>query len=74
MSGLSPMFPSPMRVMAFGAALALSAGLWDLIYHLAPFFAPVQWSPLLVALGEFGHTLIFIGGVIMVFSRLLKRK
>lgn len=64
----SPAF-SPIGLV--GWALILLGGGWDLIYHLAPIVIGVQWSPVIVLLGEFGHTVILVGMVIVVFAVLL---
>lgn len=64
----SPAF-SPIGLI--GWALILIGGGWDLIYHLAPLVSDVKWSPVIDRLGEFGHTVILIGMVIVVFAVLL---
>ncbi len=64
----SPAF-SPIGLI--GWALILGGGGWDLIYHLAPLAAGVRWSPVIELLGEFGHTVILVGMVIVVFAVLL---
>ncbi|HZQ09709.1 MAG TPA: hypothetical protein VFD70_24235 [Anaerolineae bacterium] len=64
----SPAF-SPIGLI--GWALIAGGGIWDLIYHLAPIVAGVRWSPLIDRLGEFGHTVILGGMVIVVFAVLL---
>ncbi|MCG3140473.1 MAG: hypothetical protein HDKAJFGB_01539 [Anaerolineae bacterium] len=61
----SPAF-SPLGLV--GWALILGGGVWDLIYHLAPIFFGVKWAPFIDALGEFGHTVIFVGIVIVIFA------
>ena len=63
----SPAF-SPLGLI--GWALIIGAGVWDLIYHLAP-FAGEKWNPFIDQLGEFGHTVILIGMVIVIFAVLL---
>lgn len=60
----SPAF-SPLGLV--GWALIIGAGVWDLIYHLAP-FAGVKWHPFIDMLGEFGHTVILVGMVIVIFA------
>lgn len=64
----SPAF-SPLGLL--GWALVLGGGGWDLIYHLAPLLAGVRWSPVIDVLGEFGHTVILAGMVLIVFAILL---
>jgi|GEM_PF-3328310 membrane protein DedA with SNARE-associated domain len=64
----SPAF-SPLGCV--GWALVLGGGGWDLIYHLAPLVAGVKWSPMIDLLGEFGHTVILVGMVIVVLAVLL---
>lgn len=64
----SPAF-SPLGLV--GWALILGGGGWDLIYHLAPIVAGVKWSPFIDLLGEFGHTVVLIGMVIVIFAVLL---
>lgn len=64
----SPAF-SPLGLL--GWALVLGGGGWDLIYHLAPLLAGVRWSPVIDVLGEFGHTVILVGMVLIVFAILL---
>lgn len=64
----SPAF-SPLGLV--GWALILGGGGWDLIYHLAPILAGVKWSPVIDMLGEFGHTVVLVGMVIVVFAVLL---
>jgi hypothetical protein len=64
----SPAF-SPIGLV--GWALILAGGGWDLIYHIAPLVSDVQWSPVIDMLGEFGHTVILVGMVIVVFAVLL---
>lgn len=55
-----------------GWLLIVSAGGWDLIYHLAPFVG-VRWSPAIDQLGEFGHSVIFFGMFIVVLGLVVKR-
>lgn len=64
----SPAF-SPLGLL--GWALVLGGGGWDLIYHLAPLLAGVRWPPIIDVLGEFGHTVILVGMVLIVFAILL---
>ncbi len=64
----SPAF-SPIGLI--GWALILGGGGWDLIYHLAPLVANVKWSRTIDVLGEFGHTVILVGMVIVIFAVLL---
>lgn len=64
----SPAF-SPLGLI--GWALILGGGGWDLIYHIAPLVSAVKWSPVIELLGEFGHTVILVGMVIVVFAVLL---
>lgn len=64
----SPAF-SPIGLI--GWALIVGGGGWDLVYHLAPLVANVKWSPVIDLLGEFGHTVILVGMVIIVFAVLL---
>lgn len=66
----SPAF-SPLALL--GWALIVAGGGWDLVYHLAPLVAGVHWSRAIELLGEFGHTVIFGGMVIVVFAILLQR-
>lgn len=60
----SPAF-SPLGLV--GWALIIGAGVWDLIYHLAP-LAGVKWHPFIEMLGEFGHTVILVGMVVVIFA------
>lgn len=60
----SPAF-SPLGLV--GWALIIGGGVWDLIYHLAS-FGGVKWSPVIDRLGEFGHTVILVGMVIVIFA------
>jgi hypothetical protein len=64
----SPAF-SPIGLIGWG--LILGGGGWDLIYHLAPLLANVKWSRAIDLLGEFGHTVILMGMVIVIFAILL---
>ncbi len=66
----SPAF-SPIGLI--GWALIIGGGGWDLIYHLAPLVANVKWSPVIDLLGEFGHTVILVGMVIVVFAVLISQ-
>lgn len=66
----SPAF-SPIGLI--GWALILAGGGWDLVYHLAPLVSNIRWSRAIDVLGEFGHTVIFGGMVIVVFAILLQR-
>lgn len=66
----SPAF-SPIGLV--GWALIIGGGGWDLIYHLAPLVAPLHWSPLIDMLGEFGHTVILVGMVTVVFAVLISQ-
>jgi hypothetical protein len=66
----SPAF-SPIGLI--GWALILGGGGWDLVYHLAPLVADVKWSPVIDLLGEFGHTVILVGMVIVVFAVLISQ-
>lgn len=66
----SPAF-SPIALV--GWALILAGGGWDLVYHLAPLLAAVHWSRAIDLLGEFGHTVVFAGMVIVVFGILWQR-
>lgn len=63
----SPAF-SPIGLV--GWALILIGGGWDLVYHIG-IWVGVDWSPLIDMLGEFGHTVILVGMVIVVFAVLL---
>lgn len=67
----SPAF-SPIGLI--GWALIIGGGGWDLIYHLAPLVSDVRWSPVIDMLGEFGHTVILVGMVIVVFAVLLHQR
>lgn len=64
----SPAF-SPIGLI--GWALIAGGGIWDTIYHLAPLLANAHWSPIIDRLGEFGHTVILVGMVTVVFAVLL---
>jgi hypothetical protein len=64
----SPAF-SPIGLV--GWALIIGGGGWDLIYHIAPLVSDVQWTPVIDLLGEFGHTVVLVGMVIVVFAVLL---
>ena len=64
----SPAF-SPIGLI--GWALIIGGGGWDLIYHIVPLVSNVTWSPVINMLGEFGHTVILVGMVIVVFAVLL---
>lgn len=65
--------PAFSRVGLIGWAMILIGGGWDMIYHLAPLVAHVRWSPFIEALGEFGHTVVFVGMVVVVFAVLTKQ-
>lgn len=60
----SPAF-SPLGLV--GWALIIGGGVWDLIYHFGQ-FAGIKWSPVIDQLGEFGHTVILIGMVTVIFA------
>lgn len=64
----SPAF-SPIGLV--GWLLILGGGGWDLIYHIAPLVSTVRWSPVIDMLGEFGHTVILVGMVTVVFAVLV---
>ncbi len=66
----SPAF-SPIGLI--GWALIIGGGGWDLVYHIAPLVSDVKWTPVLDLLGEFGHTVILVGMVIVVFAVLLEQ-
>ncbi len=64
----SPAF-SPIGLI--GWALIIGGGAWDIIYHIVPLVSDVQWTPVIDLLGEFGHTVVLVGMVIVVFAVLL---
>ncbi len=66
----SPAF-SPIGLI--GWALILGGGGWDLIYHIAPLVSDVKWSRAMDVLGEFGHMVVLVGMVIVIFAVLLEQ-
>lgn len=65
----SPAF-SPIGLI--GWALILVGGGWDLVYHIG-ILVGIDWAPVIDLLGEFGHTVILVGMVIVIFAVLLEQ-
>ena len=48
-------------IVAFGA-------LSEAVYHIPNWFFGVQWGPTIETFGEFGHTVVFVGIVVLVYD------
>jgi hypothetical protein len=57
-----------------GWSLILTGLVGEFVYHVVPLLASVQWPPPVVALGEFGHTVIPVGMAVVVFAILRKHQ
>ncbi len=55
-----------------GWLLVAIGAVTDAIYHAPTILFGLQWPPAVDAIGEFGHTVIFVGIVIIIFAMLRK--
>ena len=51
-----------------GWTLVVFGAVAEAVYHIPNWFFGVHWSPVIETLGEFGHTVIFVGIVALVFD------
>ena len=55
-------------VRFIGWSLISVGAITDLIYHIPIWLFGTQWPAAIDTLGEFGHTIIFVGIVTVVFA------
>jgi len=46
----------------------------DLVYHVPVWLFGVVWDPLIDAIGEFGHTVILVGIVVLIYDVLRRNQ
>jgi hypothetical protein len=57
-----------------GWAAVIAGAAADAVYHIPNWFFGVQWGPEIDAIGEFGHTVIFAGIVVLIFDILRRHQ
>ncbi len=57
-----------------GWSIVIAGAAADAFYHIPNWFCGVQWGPAIDAIGEFGHTVIFAGIVVLIFDILRRNQ
>ena len=55
-----------------GWTLVVVGAIADALYHVPEWFFGMVWEPWAQTVGEFGHTLIFVGIVALIFDLLAR--
>lgn len=57
-----------------GWVIVVSGAVADLFYHVPVWFFGVQWGVEIDAIGEFGHTVILVGIVVLIYDILRRNQ